>query len=111
MMISSFSLCLLGLCLLSLATKRHRKNALPNFKKLSLLQTRTLKCVGFSCLFAATLVLASAKGLSLGLVYLAAWVTLAALAQALLLSYQPRGVPPLLAASLAAIVISLGLGI
>jgi len=111
MMISSFSLCLLGLCLLSLASKRHRKNALPNFKRLSLLQTRVLKCFGFACLIASALVLAGAKGPSLGLVYLAAWVTLAALAQALLLSYQPRGVPPLLGASLATAVISFGLGI
>jgi len=109
MMISSFSLCLLGLCLLSLATKRNRKNALPNFIKLSLLQTRALKCFGFACLIATALVLAGAKGLSLGLVYLAAWVTLAALTQALLLSYQPRGVPLLLGASLTAAVISLAL--
>jgi len=110
-MITSFSLCLLGLCLLSLATKRNRKNALPNFKRLTTLQTRALKCVGFACLLASTFVLTAAKGLSLGLVYLAAWVTLAALAQALLLSYQPRGVPSLLAASLAAVIISVGLGI
>jgi len=111
MMISSFSLCLLGLCLLSLATKRNRKNALPNFKKLTTLQTRILKCVGFACLITSALVLAAAKGLSLGLVYLGAWVTLAALAQALLLSYRPRGVPSLLAASLAAVIISVALRI
>lgn len=90
MMLTGFLYIQLGLILLSLISKRHRDDVFPRLSTLSAWQIRTLKLIGYLCLFTSLMIYQKSAGLTLGLVYLSAWITLAALMQSLLLSYCPR---------------------
>lgn len=83
-------LSMLGFSFLSLAKKRHRQVALPSYKKLSDAAIHTLLILGFTCLLTSATVFIEERGIALGSVYWLGWMTMAALGQAMLLSFRPR---------------------
>lgn len=99
MLLLGFNLTLIGLMILSFSIHRHRIQALPSYKELSRFQLLIIKSLGATCLAAAIAAAISLKGYGAGLVYFFAWISLAALAHSLLLSYRPKWAPGLLVAT------------
>ncbi len=83
----------LGSCCLALAKKRHRKEAVPSYKKLAESQIYSLQLAGWLLLMVAAAIMISAKGVALGLVYSLGGFMCVAMGLALLLSFRPRWTP------------------
>ena len=83
-------LSLLGLTLLSLTKKRHRKDLIPKYKLLPKKIIYGLLVVGFLLLFASALIFVTSRGLGLGLVYAFGWLSVSGLALSVLLSGRLR---------------------
>ncbi len=94
-MLTGFCLSLLGLIALSLTRARHRREALAQRWNLSERYIKSLSLFGYAALISSAGVFVETFQWGLGLVYLAANLSAAALMIALLLSLRPLLLTPL----------------
>jgi len=96
MILLSFALLFMGFAGLSLAMKRHYPQLQPIMEKNSQQRSKqviiAIRLLAYSCLLTGLFFCINSQGISIGFVFWLGLLTLAALLQAMLLSYRPRWV-------------------